>query len=318
MKLKSLFRLLFLVALMSGFLQISFWPGSGSEFVEVDVKAGSHAGQVAKQLMDVGLIQSPLYFKVWIRLRLAAGSIHVGRYRFSKGRSAFWIVDDLIHGRTEKAKFVIPEGFASWQIAERLEEMKICLAADFKREVQARKAEGFLFPATYNLEFGLTADELVRIFQGQFEKMWNQEFQIRTKERGWSRLQAITLASIIEREVRVRSELPMISAVYNNRLKQGMRLEADPTVQFALGYWKTRLTNNDYKRVNSPYNTYLHMGFPPGPICSPGVDAIRAALWPADSDALFMLAKDDGFHTYSTTYREHKNKVYARDRSRKK
>ena len=94
-----------------------------------------------------------------------------------------------------------------------------------------------------------------------------------------------------------------------------MRLEADPTVQYALGYWKTRLTYDDYRNTNSPYNTYLNSGLPPGPICSPGVDAIQAALWPATSPALFLLAKDDGHHTFSETFRDHTNKVNSRNKT---
>ncbi len=140
----------------------------------------------------------------------------------------------------------------------------------------------------------------------------------RAKALGWSKKNVVTMASIIEREARDRNELPMISAVYHNRLKKHMRLEADPTVQYALGYWKKRLLFSDINRTQSPYNTYLYAGLPPGPICNPGKDAIRAALWPTESDALYFVAKDDGRHDFSTTFKEHSAKVKMRNIQRRK
>jgi UPF0755 protein len=129
--------------------------------------------------------------------------------------------------------------------------------------------------------------------------------------------EVVTLASILQREVRVPEEWGLVSAVYHNRLAKHMRLEADPTVQYALGFWKPRLTYDDYRNTHSPYNTYLVMGLPPGPICSPGLDAIKAALWPADSKALFFLAAEGGHHTFSETYRDHTNKVNKRNRKKR-
>lgn len=315
---KTIFRLVILLIFGALLLHVLFWPGNGSVYKEIDIRAGSTAHQVSRQLMEANLIKSPVLFLSWVRLRNAGSLIHFGRYRFSEGRSAFWIADDVIAGRTEKVKFVIPEGFASWQIAARLEEMGLCSEIEFNEAVKESNAEGYLFPATYRLDHGLSALELVKTFRGQFEKMWNDDFSLRASELGWSRHMTVTMASILEREVRVRSELPLISAVYHNRLKKRMRLQADPTVQFSFGYWKTRLTYDDYKNSRSPYNTYIHFGLPPGPICSPGIDALRAALWPASSDALFMLAQDDGTHTFSMTYREHTNKVNQRNRRREK
>jgi UPF0755 protein len=294
---------------------ITFWPGAGRRFVEIDVKEGQKARDVMIALQDQRLIGNAFPFRFWMRARRGGSKIHVGKYRFSAGRSSFWIVDDLIQGRTEKVRVVIPEGFASWQIAERLAEANVCDAQLFRAYVAKEKLEGYLFPATYQLAYGLGPAAIARTFKTAFDEHWTAELDARAKQVGMTKNQIVTLASIIEREVRKRDELPLVSAVYNNRLKRNMRLEADPTVQYAIGYWKTRLTYDDYRNTVSPYNTYLNNGLPPGPICSPGADAIRAALWPAESNALFLLAKDDGHHTFSDTYRDHTNKVNSRNKA---
>lgn len=290
----------------------TFWPGSGKEWVEIDVVEGATGRRVAEKLRQKGAIRSPYPLRFWMRVRGA--HIKIGRYKFSKGRSAFWIVDDLINGRTEKVKLAIPEGFASWQIAERLEALKICDGIAFKSIVDKEQLEGFLFPATYEFEIGQGAQAVARQMVKEFEERWTPEMESRAAEIGFTRRQAVTLASIVEREVRVREEAPLVSAVYHNRLQKRMKLDADPTVQYALGHWKSRLTYADYRNTKSDYNTYLNVGLPPGPIASPGMDALKAALWPARTDAIFFVAMDDGRHDFSSTYREHVNKVNRRNR----
>lgn len=285
--------------------------------MEISVIEGQTAHDVDRALRESGVIRSRMPFFLWLKLRRAGLKIQVGRYRFSKGRSAYWIVDDLVQGRSEKAHLIIPEGFASWQIAERLESLKVCDKNAFEAVVSSENLEGFLFPATYDIPCGLAPATVARKLVAEFDVRWTPEIEVRAKEMGFSKRQVVTLASIIEREVRKRDELPLVSAVYNNRLKKKMRLEADPTVQFALGFWKSRLTYDDYRLTKSPYNTYLNSGLPPGPICSPGWDAVKAALWPANSTALFFLATDDGYHTFSETYHEHMNKVNKRNRTKR-
>jgi UPF0755 protein len=304
-----------LVIFLLGLLAFSFWPGAGQTWVEIDVADGATGFQIARHLKETGLIRSSVPFRAWMRLRGAQQKLHAGRYRFSAGRSAFWLVDDMIHGRTEKVRLVIPEGFASWQIADRLEELGVSQADAFKKVVADQKLEGFLFPATYELNVGFGAEKTTRALAEQFNLHWTPALAKRADEMGMTKEQVVTFASIIEREVRVREELPIVSALYHNRLKRNMPLQADPTVQYALGYWKTRLTYDEYRNTNSPYNTYVHEGLPPGPICNPGMDAIKAALWPAASDALYLLAQDDGHHTFSTSYKEHTNKVNKRNRA---
>lgn len=317
-----LFRSRFTASLLVIFLMGAagrelFRPGNNPDVVELDVTEGMTAGQVATILVNKGGLRSVLVFKGWVVLRRAGSRLKVGRYRFPTDRSAFWMVDDLINARTLKIKVVIPEGFASWQIAERLQENQVTEAEAFKSVVKNQEWEGFLYPATYDFDVGLKAESAAVLMKARFDQAWTEEFERRAAELGLTKKEAVTLASIIEREGRAREEFPLISAVYTNRLKKNMRLEADPTVQYALGYWKSRLLYSDYTNVKSPYNTYLKGGLPPGPICSPGAEAIRAALWPADSEALYFIAQEDGRHSFSSNYREHTIKVNQRNRKKR-
>ena len=307
-------RATFLVLLVFTWMM---WPGSGRKWAEIFVSEGQNGHAVARQLTEAGVVRTPLPFLLWVKFRRAEKRLQVGKYRFAVGRSAFWIVDDLIQGRTEKVRFVIPEGFASWQIADRLDSLKICDGDAFREIVRKENLEGYLFPATYELTNGLSPSTVARRFTAEFDARWTPEIDARAKALGLTKLETVTLASIVEREVRVREELPLVSAVYHNRLKKKMKLAADPTVQFALGFWKSRLRNRDYREAQSPYNTYLHPGLPPGPICNPGWDAVLAALSPASSNALFFVAKEDGRHDFSDTYREHVNKVNKRNRTQR-
>ncbi len=310
-------KLFFFLLLSGGVALLAFWPGRSAEKVTLSVTTGMNARDIARQLVEERVLLSRYPFLVWVRVRLASASLHVGRYQFKRDRAAFWIVDDLIRGRTETVHLTVPEGFASWQIGERLEQVGIGTKEQFLQVVKADGLEGFLFPATYDLSAALTSKEAARVMSEEFDRRWTSDFEARAQAIHMGKRDVVTLASIIEREIRVRDELPQVAAVYHNRLKIRMKLDADPTVQYAFGYWKTNLTYDDYHNTKSPYNTYLRPGLPPGPISNPGLDAIRAALWPAESNALYFVAQEDGRHTFSVSYREHTNKVNKRNRERK-
>jgi UPF0755 protein len=310
------FAVLFLLAIVAG-TTVALWPGRGPQ-IRIDVPEGTNPHRVADDLVAHGALRSPLPFLVWVKLRRAEQRIHIGRYQIAAGRSAFWIVDDMIAGRTQKIRVLIPEGWASWQMAERLGAEGVCDPAAFLAVVKQKKLEGFLFPATYDFEAAQLPGTVAARLKEKFDETWSSEMDVRAQEIGFTKLETVTLASIIEREVRAHEEATMVSAVYHNRLKKGMRLEADPTVQFAKGEWVSRLTYADYRNTDSPYNTYRVKGLPPGPICSPGIDSIRAALWPAQATALFFVAAEDGLHhSFSDTYRDHTNKVNQRNRLRR-
>lgn len=295
-----------------------FWPGSGRSETVILVSSGDTAHKVANELIRQNHLKTKIFFLIWTRLRGVETQLKVGQYIFPSGRSAYWVVDDLLNGRTKKIRVPIPEGFASWQIAERLELFNICPADKFLSLVSEKNLEGYLFPATYDFDLGSSAESIIQNMTNQFNNVWTPEMSLRADQLKLTQNEVVTLASIIEREIMVKEEMSLVSSVYHNRLKRGMRLEADPTVQYALGYWKKRLLHSDLKNTNSPYNTYKYKGLPPAPICNPGKDAIVAALFPAQTENLFFVAQEDGTHTFSRTYNEHLGKVKKRDANRQR
>lgn len=172
--------------------------------------------------------------------------------------------------------------------------------------------EGFLFPDTYNLPVQPTALDIIERMLVNFDQRFTTEMRQAAVEQEMTIYQVVTLASIVEREAVAAEERPIIAGVFLNRLEKGMNLDSCPTVQYALGYqedaaqwWKTPVTLAEFAQVNSLYNTYLHRGLPPGPICSPGLASIQAVLEPVETDYLYFLAKGDGSHAFATTFEEH-------------
>jgi len=313
-------RIVFPIALL-GFLLGAFIvlePGSKDAVVDLDVMAGETAHQVLNKLIAKGILINRYPFLFWMKIRGADTNIRLGRYQFQQGRSAFWIVDDLKKGKTKKSRVLIPEGYASWQIAQKFSEGEVCDALSFMNVVGQKAWEGFLFPATYDLDVGLPAERVAEFMKKRFDDTWRSEWDGRARELGLSKKDIVTLASIVQREGKFEDEFGMISALYHNRLKKKMRLQADPTVQYAKGKWVKKLYYIDYRSTQSPYNTYLIYGLPPGPICSPGEKALLAALWPAEADVLYMVAQEDGKHDFSTSLRDHVNKVNKRNRQKQK
>lgn len=215
------------------------------------------------------------------------------------------------------ARLTIPEGFTVRQVARRVEELGICSAEDFMAAAtagdyqlpilpveQAGNLEGLLFPKTYDITENMQPRDLVRRLLDQFALEAASINLERSRELGITPYQAVIVASLIEREVVVEEERPLVAAVIYNRLRAGMRLQIDATVQYALPQWKERLTYEDLK-VDSPYNTYLHAGLPPTPICNPGRPSLEAALAPAQVDYLYYVATGEGGrHFFTADYQE--------------
>ncbi|HJS47991.1 MAG TPA: endolytic transglycosylase MltG, partial [Gemmatimonadales bacterium] len=217
----------------------------------------------------------------------------------------------------------VPEGITLLELADLAEE-RIGVPAESVVAAARRLAaggllpdagpalEGFLLPETYNLPVEVGAEELVRAMADEFRRAWRPEWTARLDTLGMTRRELVTLASIVEGEARVDSERATIAGVYHNRLRRRMPLQADPTVQYAIqlatGERKPRLFLKDY-RFPSPYNTYLKPGLPPGPISSPGRASLEASLHPAAVPWLFFVARGDGSHEFSRTYREHVNAI---------
>jgi len=256
-------------------------------------------------------------FRQYARLRGLAGSLKSGVYLLRQDESWSDVVAALARGRGVEQRFRVREGLRLVEVAD-LARVGLGIPRDsFIAAAQdpellaslslpegTASAEGYLFPTTYLLPLHIGARELVRVMTHQFVGQWSPEWQARLDSVGLSRHQLVTLASIVESEVRYDPDRPFIAAVYRNRLRRGMRLEADPTVSYAHGRRLKRVWEKSLA-VRSAYNTYLHAGLPPGPISQPGRASLAAALYPADVPFLFFVAQPDGKHIFSATYAEH-------------
>ena len=287
--------------------------------VVVRIPRGATVRGVADSLSRAGVIQSPRAFRWYASFGDRDRSIKPGRYGFVKGESWSDLLDALVAGRGITHTVVIPEGFDLRDIARVLnktlgvsEDSVIAVSRDSawrrKLGVPAPTLEGYLFPATYNFADGTTAREAVVVMLERFESVWKPEWDDTLAAMAISRNDAMTMASIVEKEARKSEERPIISAVYWNRLKKGMRLQADPTVQYAMGEHTTRVMFKDLE-IDSPYNTYRIDGLPPGPIASPGEASIAAALSPANVPFLYFVAHPDGHHEFRTSFAEHQKAI---------
>ena len=288
-----------LIALLSLYL---FWPGRP---LKVTIPEGAGAGQVASVLKRESVIFSASWFRVLVKITGTGKRIMPGEYALRERMSAEEALWRLTHSvYVSSIRVVIPEGWRMEQIAERLEANGVTPAQKFLELARAQKLEGYLFPSTYHLKKNTPPQEVINLLKLEFERqirpLFSKGFPEKLDER-----KALIIASIVEREAVDDSERPLIAAVYLNRYRIGMALEADPTVQYALGYWKKGLTLKDLK-YKSPYNTYAVGGLPPGPICNPGYSSIAAAMAPANLDALYFVADRKGKHIFNASFEDHK------------
>lgn len=262
-----------------------------------------------------GVIQSPFAFRVYARARGLDRQIQAGTYLLRRGTGWSDLLGAMNGGTGIINRITIPEGFTIAQITPVLEralgtpsDSVDAAVRDSALRAQAsdpaETLEGYLFPDTYVFAPGTTARQAVSEMVKRFEREWKPEYDAQAAALGHSRHEIVTMASIVEKEARVPSERPVIAAVYYNRLKDGMLLQADPTIQYALGRHKERVMYRDLT-IDSPYNTYLHAGLPPGPIASPGGASLRAALAPANVPYLYFVAAPDGHHEFRTSLAEH-------------
>jgi UPF0755 protein len=294
--------------------------GTNSAPQRVTVPTGASFSAVTDTLAAHGVIASRRVFKLIARIRRVDRTVQAGVYEFSPGTPPWEVLDVLAKGAAVSQKFTVPEGLTIPEVAT-LAADRLGLPQDTVREAATdgaaasallgypvRSFEGFLRPETYTLPIALRADELVRIMAEAFKSGWEPAWTARLDSIGMSQLQLVTFASIVEGEARADDERETIAGVYHNRLRIGMALQADPTVQYAIflasGRRKARLFDRDYQ-INSPYNTYLHPGLPPGPVNSPGRRSLEASLYPAKVPYLYFVAGQDGRHIFAKTYAEH-------------
>lgn len=314
--------------LLTAVLAVAGCTGGGEgDMVRVHVPAGATFTEATDSLAAKGILRlPPVFFRVYARVTGADDRIQPGTYGFRPGAGWGGILDDLRHGRILTRDIVIPEGWTMRRIAARFEAelgasppvVRALLEDDGavdRFDVPGPTLEGYLYPATYTFPVDATLDMIVQRMVDRYRSVWTAERQARADSMDMTQREVVTLASIIETEARQRDELPVISAVYHNRLRIGYPLQADPTVQYALAERQDRLLYSHIDQVaDHPYNTYTHQGLPPGPIASPSAPAIDAAMRPADVDYLYFVARPDGSHIFTRSLREH-NRAKARVRS---
>lgn len=289
--------------------------------VRFTVPRGSGMSAVADTLARRDVIGSTGTFKFYARMKGASAKLQPGVYEVRPGASYALILRKLTTGDVVKTRLVIPEGWELRRIAPRLAQTtglaedsilsRLMDPAQAQRyDVPGPTLEGYLYPATYVFPLGSSLDAILRELTGQYRRAWTPGMRERARALGMDERQVVTLASIVEKEAKEWTERPTIAGVYHNRLERGMRLEADPTVQYALGEHQRRLLRRHIQEVaDDPYNTYRHRGLPPGPIASPSKGAIEATLNPAQHDYLFFVARANGTHVFTRTFNEHLREV---------
>jgi peptidoglycan lytic transglycosylase G len=275
--------------------------GGAQDSVTVTVPPGATLGAAVDSLEAHGVVEHTTLFTWYARLRGLGSSLKSGEYRFHRDQSWGRIVRALKTGRGVEVRFVVPEGLMVKEIAE-LAQSQLRIPRD-SFLAAARLHEGFLYPTTYIVPARIKARDLVELMLATFEDHWAPHWDAQLAVLGMTRREIVTLASIIEGEVRYAPDRRYVSGVYHNRLRRRMALQADPTVIYALGR-RRRLWERDY-RIRSPYNTYLYAGLPPGPVGQPSRESIEAALDPASVPYLYFVAQADGKHVFSRTYAEH-------------
>jgi len=286
----------------------------------VVIPPGFTTARIADLLAAEGLITAAGPFRWYCRLHRLDGKLQAGEYLLRSQDGIPAIAHALATGRVRVITFTIPEGYDTAKTARVVAAAGLCSEEEFKAaarrgdpagRVPSKNLEGYLFPDTYRVPATADADRVVKLMVDRFFAVMGPDPEGRAAAAGRTLAEVVTVASLVEREALQPREKPLVAAVFYNRLKKGMRLESCATVIYALGRQPERLTVQDLK-VDSPYNTYLHAGLPPGPICSPGKEALAAALEPADVDYLFFVSNGDGTHTFSRTFAEHARARAAR------
>jgi UPF0755 protein len=283
------------------------------------IERGATFSEIARQLREQGVIAHLVPFRVMARFTKREGDVHAGAYLFPAHRTEDEVLDALQTGGAQIAAWIaIPEGFTAAQIAERLQAARIGQRAAFDRAfltrsivvdgVMTRNLEGFLFPSTYLVAFDATPPQVITQLTGQFMSELPQDAAASARRLGINVVQAVTVASLVEREAKIDADRPLIAGVIYNRLRLKMPLQVDATIEYALPEHKAELSFADLK-LNSPFNTYVHAGLPPTPIANPGLPSLEAALHPAKTTSLYYVYCGNGHHVFARTLAEHQANV---------
>jgi UPF0755 protein len=299
-----------------------------NEIVTVDIPRGTSFLRSVNLLENAGLIKNKYLFSALVIARNAHGHIRAGEYELSTSMSPLDIINKLVKGDIVWYEVTIPEDFTVIEIAARLASYKLvdekefvslCGDAKFVASlgIEGRTVEGYLYPDTYRFDKSMGAKYIIKTMVNQFWKTFNHEMQERAEELGMTIPQIVTLASIIGKESGFKDEKPLVSAVFYNRLKKRMRLQSDPTAVYDLKA-TTRVIKRKHLQRNTPYNTYVINGLPPGPIANPAIDSLQAALHPASVNYLYFVSNNDGSHNFSSSLSAHNRAVLKYQTNRKK
>ncbi len=299
-------------------------PYQGHTEVEqfIDIPAGSGPASIGRRLVEEGIVRDAWTFRSALWWSGKARELKAGEYQFVGPMSAIDVVRKLVDGEVYARRLTFPEGLTIAEMAGVFEARGFGTAQQFldaaadpspirELDPSSRNLEGYLFPETYALPRGTPAARLIRMMVDRFHAVYDERLRALAKEQGLTTREVVTLASLVEKETGQPSERPLVAAVYRNRLKLGMGLQADPTVVYALrlaGRYDGNIRRQDLA-FDSPYNTYRYRGLPPGPIASPGAHSLEAALTPADVDYLYFVSRNDGSHAFARTLGEHNRNV---------
>jgi len=284
----------------------------------VIIPAGSTFADATNALARAGALAHPVAFRLLARLRDDEGEIAAGEYRIPAHSTSDEILRQLVGGRIDAKWVTFPEGFTAREMGERLADDQLVAPAAFPRYalthgielggVRTPTLEGYLFPSTYLVPIGVPVDRIAQMLVDQFRSELPPDAEQRARALGVTVPQAITVASLIEREAKADDERPLMAGVYYNRLRAGMPLDVDATIEYIFPRHHDVITRRDLA-IDSPYNTYVHDGLPPTPIANPGKASIDAAFAPRHSPYLYYVYKGDGHHAFATTLREHNANV---------
>ena len=298
-----------------GYTLFPKWQINPADGVTVTVERGMTSVRIARMLRANKIIQNSGRFIWAAKLLGVARHLQAGKYFFQGRVNNYQILKKIAEGSVITDRITFPEGFRATEIAALLEEKMGIQADDFMSRVRDRSLvrslgleadsfEGYLFPDTYQFHTDATPDEIIKKMVARFKEQYPDSLRMTASKAGFTTQDIVILASIVEGEAIIDSERPVIAAIYINRLKMGMALQACPTVQYLLPEGPRRLLKTDLE-IDSPYNTYKYRGLPPGPVNNPGIKSILAVLNPADVDYLYLVANGDGSHTFSKNMDEH-------------
>jgi UPF0755 protein len=299
-------------------------PYKGYEAAEqfVEIPPGTGIADIRRRLVDAGVVRDDVVLRAALWWTGESRNLRAGEYRFDQPLSAVEVVEKIARGEVFGRMITFPEGRTMAEMADIYQSREFGKAADFLAaardesliadlDAEATDLEGYLFPETYTLPRGTPATRLIQLMIERFRAVYTEELRASAEAQGLTTRQVVTLASLVEKETGKAEERPMVAAVYRNRLRIGMPMQADPTVVYALmraGKYNGNIRREDLS-MDSPYNTYRYPGLPPGPIAAPGRAALEATLKPADVPYLFFVSRNDGSHVFAETLTEHNRNV---------